>query len=75
MTSYTQMGNRVVVPASEASLDVASLEMYVSSVVQSNHSCYILITSGNYPQPSRVVIMFKLCDDLKPNVAQSVGSR
>ena len=31
MTSYTQVGNRMVVPANEASLDVASLEMYVSS--------------------------------------------
>jgi hypothetical protein len=43
-------------------------------VVQSNHSCYILITSGNYPQSSRVVTTFEMWDDLKSNVALSVGS-
>jgi len=31
MISYTQVGNRMVVPACEASLDVAALEIYVSS--------------------------------------------
>ena len=42
--------------------------------VQSNHNCYILINSGNYPQPLRAVITFELCDALKSNFALSVGS-